>query len=236
MYVHFLEIKYQSINQSSIHPYPLLDWSAVRVPFYGVVSTRLWWTPGPLFNIKMSSYQYRKSHCGDKTILRPSYLHNGISYTGKMTSLYWIRGQLSKHLCVVGQHQPGHIYWLQSSHIQTTSFSGPSWHFTAGNQKVYHDVAGNTWLYHLSSGQRRAEVIPSMPSFYNSEYEDVSSLFLVPQIQRILAWSLRQSHCNSGLFGPHVSLQWSIAAWTQTSYTLLHILGVEMPTFNFQNS
>ena len=30
---------------------------------------------------------------GDKTILRPSYLHNGISYTGKMTSLYWIRAQ-----------------------------------------------------------------------------------------------------------------------------------------------
>ena len=49
--------------------------------------------PGPWFNIKMSSHQYRKSHCGDKTILRPSYLHNGISYTGKMTSLYWIRAQ-----------------------------------------------------------------------------------------------------------------------------------------------
>ena len=47
--------------------------------------------PGPRFNKKMTSYQYRKSHCGDKTILRPSYLHNGISYTGKMTSLYWIR-------------------------------------------------------------------------------------------------------------------------------------------------
>ena len=45
---------------------------------------------GPWFNIKMSSYQYRKSYCGDKTILRPSYLHNGISYTGKTTSLYWI--------------------------------------------------------------------------------------------------------------------------------------------------
>ena len=49
--------------------------------------------PGPWFNIKMLSYQYRKSHCGDKTILRPSYLHNGISYTGKMTSLYWIGAQ-----------------------------------------------------------------------------------------------------------------------------------------------
>ena len=49
------------------------------------------WSPGPWFNIKMSSYQYRKSHCGDKTVVRSSYLHNGISYTGKMTSLYWIR-------------------------------------------------------------------------------------------------------------------------------------------------
>ena len=48
-------------------------------------------TLGGWINIKMSSYQYRKSHCGDKTILRPSYLHNGISYTDKMTSLYWIR-------------------------------------------------------------------------------------------------------------------------------------------------
>ena len=46
--------------------------------------------PGPRFNIKMTSYQYRKSHWGDKTVVRSSYLHNGISYTGKMSSLYWI--------------------------------------------------------------------------------------------------------------------------------------------------
>ena len=46
---------------------------------------------GPWFNIKMPSYRYRKSNYGDKTILRPSYLHNGISYSGKTTSLYWIR-------------------------------------------------------------------------------------------------------------------------------------------------
>ena len=51
--------------------------------------------------IKIWSYQYRKSHCGDKTILRPSYLHNGISYTGKMTSLYWIRAQVYVHLRAV---------------------------------------------------------------------------------------------------------------------------------------
>ena len=47
--------------------------------------------PGPRFNIKITSHPYRKSHCGDKTIVRLSYLHSGISYTGKMTSLYWIR-------------------------------------------------------------------------------------------------------------------------------------------------
>ena len=44
--------------------------------------------------IKMSSYQYRKSHCGDKTTLRPSYLHNVFSYIGKMTSLYWNGAQV----------------------------------------------------------------------------------------------------------------------------------------------
>ena len=55
--------------------------------------------PGPWFNIKMSSYQYRISHCGDKTVVRSSYLHNGISYTGKMLSLYWIEA-LGTYICV----------------------------------------------------------------------------------------------------------------------------------------
>ena len=49
------------------------------------------------FNVKMPSYHYRKSHCGDKTILRPSYLYNGISHTGKVASLYWIRFQESRY-------------------------------------------------------------------------------------------------------------------------------------------
>ena len=48
---------------------------------------RLW--AGPWFNTKMSPYQYMKSHCEDKTIVRSSHLHNGISYAGKMASLYW---------------------------------------------------------------------------------------------------------------------------------------------------
>ena len=48
-------------------------------------------SPGPRFNIKMLSYQYMKPHCEDKTVVRSSFLHNGISYTDKMASLYWIR-------------------------------------------------------------------------------------------------------------------------------------------------
>ena len=48
---------------------------------------------GSRFNIKMPSYRYRKSHCGDKTVVRSSYLHNGIFYTGKMTYFYCIRAK-----------------------------------------------------------------------------------------------------------------------------------------------
>ena len=48
------------------------------------------WTSGPRFNIEMPPYQYSKCHCGYKTVVRSSYLHNGISYTGKTTSLYRI--------------------------------------------------------------------------------------------------------------------------------------------------
>ena len=44
----------------------------------------LWLTSGrsgPWFNIKMPYYQYRKSHCGDKMVVRSSYLRNGNSFS-----------------------------------------------------------------------------------------------------------------------------------------------------------
>ena len=63
--------------------------------FFTPGQTAIFRSPAGWFNIKMTSYQYRKSHCGDKTILRPFYLHNGISYAGKISSLYWIRPQIS---------------------------------------------------------------------------------------------------------------------------------------------
>ena len=53
--------------------YVLLD--AVRMWNLNLLKDKY---PGPKFNIKMS-YWNRKSHCGDKTILWLSYLHDGIS-------------------------------------------------------------------------------------------------------------------------------------------------------------
>ena len=55
--------------------------------------------PGPRFNIKISSHQYRKSHCRDKTVVRSSYLQNGISYSGKTASLYCIRVEVM-NICI----------------------------------------------------------------------------------------------------------------------------------------
>ena len=63
-----LRLKYSERNRST--PWLLMCWAR--------------------FNIKMSSYRYRKSHCGYKTILQRSYLHNGNPYTSKRTSLCWI--------------------------------------------------------------------------------------------------------------------------------------------------
>ena len=40
------------------------------------------WT-GPRFHIKTSFYLSKKSHFGDKTVVRSSHLHNRASYTGK---------------------------------------------------------------------------------------------------------------------------------------------------------
>ena len=49
------------------------------------------WETGPRLDIKMSFYHYRKSHCGDKTILGPFYLHDCIYYTCNTTFIILMR-------------------------------------------------------------------------------------------------------------------------------------------------
>ena len=71
----------------------------------------------------MSSYKYRKSHCGDKTVVRSSYLHNEIFYTSKvkMTSLYWIgalvlsKSGISPQSIEWAGHRPTDAIWRRWS-------------------------------------------------------------------------------------------------------------------------
>ena len=85
------------IKVFKITPRPLSETKELINPMY--TSPHFYTShPGPRFNIKMLSYLCRKSHCGDKTVVRSSYLHNGISYTGKMTSLYWFSPQALSEL------------------------------------------------------------------------------------------------------------------------------------------
>ena len=67
-------------------------------------SRRPVWYSGPRSNIKILSYHYWEFHCGDKTVVRSSYLHIGISYPGMMASLYWFSPQMSK--CTSLMHPP----------------------------------------------------------------------------------------------------------------------------------
>ena len=78
---------YSQPKSQDTHRHPF----TIEVPWcLKIFLSAIWrWYLGP-DSMKRSSYKYRKSHCGDKMVVRSSYLHYGISYTGKMTSLYWI--------------------------------------------------------------------------------------------------------------------------------------------------
>ena len=76
----------------------------------------------PRFTIKMTSYQYRKSYCGDKTVVRSSYLHNGISYTGKISSLYWIGALHSISLEIFHLKFKFYIFYFILTHIMMTKW------------------------------------------------------------------------------------------------------------------
>ena len=71
----------------------MLSISLYQNSYIGKMASLCWNDPLGLIEYKdaILAVLYKKTHCGDKTILRPSYLHNGISFIGKTTSLYWIR-------------------------------------------------------------------------------------------------------------------------------------------------
>ena len=97
-------------------PWLLITWQCKDPRLHGHTDLVLPKYSGVRFNIKMSSYQYRKSHGGDKTVVRPSYLHNGISYTGKMIHCIFILkqgpGPISRSL---NSLWPSDTIWYQGS-------------------------------------------------------------------------------------------------------------------------
>ena len=126
--------------------------------------------PGPWFNIKMPSYQFRKSHCGDKTVVRSSYLHNGISYTGKTTSLYWTSAQSSQcpvHILQTDKLTQKWVLLIQKQILQNFQFwrctqktvfihlwngsSRLTWKLLHGNWAVGKLAADKWCLAHLLS-------------------------------------------------------------------------------------
>ena len=108
------------------------------------------------FNIKMPSYQYRKSHCGDKTVVRSFYIHNGISFTGKMSSLYWIGALITSKVvydvahvmfCIVYSSESFFIIPLQG---YFTNYSELHWKWIFSllctNTHFTSHIALHTWL------------------------------------------------------------------------------------------
>ena len=59
-----------------------------RIPTWIIWARKISWESGVSFNGKVSSYQYRKSNCVNKTVIWSSYLHNGNFPVDKMLS--WI--------------------------------------------------------------------------------------------------------------------------------------------------
>ena len=118
-------------------------WILDQVMSWCLMALSLYWIqcwPGPWFNIKMSSCQCRKSHCGDKTVVRSSYLYNGISYTGKMSSLYWIGAlDLWHHI-----ESPGHSKLTHSGLVMHV------WIFELGHHKfrLWLDAC-SSWSHYL---------------------------------------------------------------------------------------
>ena len=136
----------------------------------------------------MSSYQYRKSHCGDKTVVRSSYLYNGISYTAKMISFYWIGPQIAssitkcslieilgecKKSIVTCMYAPCYIIHWACQQIWISGYL--AWHFSQFCQMdmPVNSLWPNDTIWWHKSGSTLAQVMAcclTTPSHYLNQY------------------------------------------------------------------
>ena len=89
------------------------------------------------------------------------------------------------------------------------------------------------WPYHQSRWPWRTDVMAQCQVSVIVKLR-VFRLSLMPQIQWIMAQSLRQNRRSLCSFGPHVMLPQSIAEWTKASHTLPRIWWLQGSTLIFK--
>ena len=122
---------------------------------------------GGWFNIKMPSYEYRKSHCGDKTILRPSYLKKMGFPVQVRWYLYIESGPCSAKTITVhnpnlhsilpwllGQHDCGVFGWCMAVlspevtfhiHLRIRYYCNPN-HLVSSTLELFWKAMVNIWI------------------------------------------------------------------------------------------
>ena len=77
-------LPYRSMKRDLI-PWVIFPKLKAKIVWHGILLSK---TIGTCFSIGMSSCQYRRSNWWNTTVLNWSYIHNGISFIGKMAPLY----------------------------------------------------------------------------------------------------------------------------------------------------
>ena len=149
----------------------------------------------------MTSYQYRRFHCGDKMILRPSYLHNGISYTGKI-SVYSIRAQHLITLLV--------LRMPYSRRTRTVSWLLMPWLLVSSVHQQLSQIAKLMWPTWGLPGFCRPPVGPASPWTLLSEM-----FYGLCRINRCLSSTVKPVY-NDHLMG-YFSAFWSSSRWPRAT-------------------
>ena len=180
--MNFWRVENFSKMSSAICLYSSWGWFNIKIPSYQLRKSHCLYSSGGWFNTKIPSHQYRKSLCGDKTISRPSYLHNGISYTGKTTSLYWIRAQVT--MCWY------ELYWPDGKGQPV----GHQWTIIVMSNDCH--AISNHWPLHSTGFSQTS--LQKFQWFFNGISRLKSQISMI--ILNITKWKNTRPHVTHGLF------------------------------------
>ena len=144
---------------------------------------------GGWFNIKMLSYQYRKSYCGYKTILRSSYIHNGISDTGKMTFWYWNEAQACIKYCPLQWAQASTVqYWVT---METKFYVKAQHECNSGSHWKTSDKSSTTLCKLINETIQLLRKLKVCSAFHQMMLWDINFMFTIKRLFYEMVQSLR---------------------------------------------